>query len=262
MKTKKRIAMLLIITMMTSVFQMPVNAQENNLSIESRKDDLTVSQKLENQWNDGYVATITITNSTKTVVKDWEIKLPMYNYIENIWNANIVASDELGYTIKCMSYNKIIEPGQSVNLGYIATGSFGDDKSLGGISLSDEQLSAFTETFYDSLSEDNVNLKNTENIGIKTKAAKIAAKKMLKKLYKIGSKSFDKAVKKAAGKLPKKIRKKVTKYINYSNISAVLNIVVNAEGTITDALESGLKKIGVPKTIASYGAKIIVFILL
>ena len=59
---------------------------------------------------------------------------------------------------------------------------------------------------------------------------------MLRKLYKIGRRSFDKAIKSSTKKLPPVIAAKVEKYIPYSRISAVLNIVANAEGTIINIL--------------------------
>lgn len=132
-----------------------------------------------------------------------------------------------------------------------------EEQSLSNVSSSD--LSNFKEAFYDSLYEDGIVIQ--EPRGIKSKAAKIAAKQMMKKLYKIGSKSFDKAIKSAAKKLPSSVAYKVEKYITYSRVSAVLNIVANAEGTITDAISGQLQKF-LPRWVADITSRTIVFILL
>lgn len=125
--------------------------------------------------------------------------------------------------------------------------------------VSSSDLASFKNEFYDSLYEDGIVIQ--EPRGIKSKAAKIAAKQMLKKLYKIGSRSFDKAIKSAARKLPSSIAYKIEKHITYSKVSAVLNIVANAEGTITDALTGQLQKI-LPRWVAEITSRTIVFILL
>ena len=127
--------------------------------------------------------------------------------------------------------------------------------------LTKSEMSAFAQAFNDSLKEDNINVSNGYGRGVKSKAAKIAAKAMLKKLKHIGAKALEKAIRKAAKKLPKAAAEKVEKYLTYQKVSAVLNIAANAEGTITDAIQHALQKVGIPKTFAGIGARLIVFVL-
>lgn len=127
--------------------------------------------------------------------------------------------------------------------------------------LTKSEMSAFAQAFNDSLKEDNINVSNGYGRGVKSKAAKIAAKAMLKKLKHIGAKAFEKAIRKAEKKLPKAAAEKVEKYLTYQKVSAVLNIAANAEGTITDAIQHALQKVGIPKTFAGIGARLIVFVL-
>lgn len=50
--------------------------------------------------------------------------------------------------------------------------------------------------------------------------------------------------------------------LNYTKVKGALNFAANLEGTITDAVEKGLKHMSVKNhIIAKYGAKVIVFIL-
>ena len=60
--------------------------------------------------------------------------------------------------------------------------------------LTKSEMSAFAQAFNDSLKEDNINVSNGYGRGVKSKAAKIAAKAMLKKLKHIGAKAFEKAI--------------------------------------------------------------------
>ena len=100
--------------------------------------------------------------------------------------------------------------------------------------LTKSEMSAFAQAFNDSLKEDNINVSNGYGRGVKSKAAK---------------------------KLPKAAAEKVEKYLTYQKVSAVLNIAANAEGTITDAIQHALQKVGIPKTFAGIGARLIVFVL-
>lgn len=132
-------------------------------------------------------------------------------------------------------------------------------------SMSLDDMNVFQKEFYKSLDEQGVNIDGVgiQTRGVKSKAAKQAAKIMLKKLYKIGSKSFNKAIKNAAKKIPnKKVAEKITSVVTYDKISAILNIVANVEGTITDALKSQIVKLGIPSVAADVIARAVVFVLL
>lgn len=132
-------------------------------------------------------------------------------------------------------------------------------------SMSLDDMNAFQQEFYKSLEEQGVNIGGLgiQTRGVKSKAAKQTAKIMIKKLYKIGSKSFNKAIKSAAKKIPnKKVAQKIISVVTYDKISAILNIVANVEGTITDALKSQIIKLGIPSVVADVIARAVVFVLL
>lgn len=127
------------------------------------------------------------------------------------------------------------------------------------LDITHDQYIEFINEFNKSLNEDGIIL--TKDRGLKSKSAKVAAKAMKKALYKIGSRSFNKAIKAAAKILPEKAEKIIVEKVTYSKVSAVLNIVANVEGTITDALTNQLAKI-MPRSIAKMAARAIIFILL
>lgn len=110
---------------------------------------------------------------------------------------------------------------------------------------------------------------DTENhvvttFGVKSKTAKVAAKSMIKKLKKIGRISWDRTVRNYVNKLPisKGSKSTLKKYLSYEFVMKTLNIVVDFEGTITNALTTQLKNMGVPSWLAGTAARALVTLLL
>ncbi|ACE83181.1 cellulose binding domain-containing protein [Cellvibrio japonicus] len=74
-----------------------------------------------NQWNNGYTASIRITNNGTTAINGWNVS---WNYtdgsrISNSWNANLTGSNP--YAASGLSWNSVIQPGQSVEFGFQGT---------------------------------------------------------------------------------------------------------------------------------------------
>lgn len=99
--------------------------------------------------------------------------------------------------------------------------------------------------------------------GVKSKAAKVAAKKMIKNLNRIGRVAWDRSVREYVNKLPitSGAKSVLRKYLGYQFVMETLNVVVNLEGTITDALTKYLKKLGLSNWMAGMTARAIVLLL-
>ena len=100
-------------------------------------------------------------------------------------------------------------------------------------------------------------------LGVKSTAAKVAAKSMISKLQKIGRVSWDRTVRNYIAKLPISSSAKSTlkKYLAYQFVMSTLNVVIDFSGTIEDAIEKRLKSIGVSSWLAGITARAIVFLL-
>jgi endoglucanase len=73
--------------------------------------------KVDNQWNTGFVATITITNNGTTPINGWTVGWQYSaNRITNLWNANLTGSNP--YSASNLSWNSNIAVGQSVSFGF------------------------------------------------------------------------------------------------------------------------------------------------
>lgn len=102
-----------------------------------------------------------------------------------------------------------------------------------------------------------------EEYGVKTQAAKYAAKRMKAKLYKIGSRKFNQYIQNAANKIPnKKARDFIKRHVNYYSITAILNAVANFEGNITTILENRFVAMGMNRWVAGTLSRTIVWVLL
>lgn len=77
----------------------------------------TVEFRLDNQWDDGFNASITISNLTDTQIENWSIIIPFDNSFDNIWNANISKETENYYLIKNAGWNQDIPAKSSVSFG-------------------------------------------------------------------------------------------------------------------------------------------------
>lgn len=101
-------------------------------------------------------------------------------------------------------------------------------------------------------------LEQPQTQGVKSKAAKVAAKAMLKKLHHIGSKSWDAAV----NKIPL-LPNAAKKFLRYQFVAKVLNAVTGFEGTITNAISDYMTNtLHVNRTVSNIVARTAVTILL
>ncbi|WP_280177807.1 cellulose binding domain-containing protein [Mycobacterium pseudokansasii] len=94
---------------------------------------ITATYAPTSQWNNGFVANYTITNTGTTPVTDWQLQfdLPSNESITNLWNGQ-VAQSGTHYTVTPQSYDATIAPGSSVTVGFQAaqTGSYASPTNL------------------------------------------------------------------------------------------------------------------------------------
>ncbi len=103
-------------------FEFPTNCYLTRERLEVEKE-YSVTYKENSSW-DGYVnGQIVITNNSDECIEDWKLHLSIKNVnaFENIWNAEILESDEEDvFKLDNANYNQNISPGQSVEFGFIA----------------------------------------------------------------------------------------------------------------------------------------------
>lgn len=74
--------------------------------------------EVNSEWNNGFVATITVTNSTSTPINNWQVNWQYAgaDRMTNGWSANYSGSNP--YSATNMSWNGSLQPNQSVQIGF------------------------------------------------------------------------------------------------------------------------------------------------
>jgi endoglucanase len=78
----------------------------------------TCTFSVQNHWSDGYVGRIVIANTGSTVINGWTVGWSFSDgaSITNLWNATLSGSNP--YSATALSWNSLINPGQSVEFGF------------------------------------------------------------------------------------------------------------------------------------------------
>ena len=70
-----------------------------------------------NQWNGGYVATVTVTAGSSTI-NGWTVSIPQASGVTNAWN-----TARSGTNFSNVNYNGRVNAGQSTQFGFQGTGT-------------------------------------------------------------------------------------------------------------------------------------------
>ena len=73
-------------------------------------------------WGTGFVASITISNTSSTELDGWEVdfELPAGSTVAHAWGATVDGTNP--YTATAMSWNAKLAPGQTANMGFVGDG--------------------------------------------------------------------------------------------------------------------------------------------
>jgi len=79
------------------------------------------SYTIVNQWGNGFQAGIKITNTTSSTINGWDVswRYAGDNRVGSSWNINFSGSNP--YTARNVQWNGTIQPGQSVEFGFVGT---------------------------------------------------------------------------------------------------------------------------------------------
>lgn len=90
------------------------------LSVLSGASHAACTYTVDNEWGNGFVATITVKNDTTSAVNGWSVNWQYpSNRIASSWNATITGSSP--YTATNLSWNGNLAPGQSASFGVQGT---------------------------------------------------------------------------------------------------------------------------------------------
>ena len=84
--------------------------------------EYSVVYTVENDWGNGFVGNICITNNTGSAINDWNLEFDFAREIISVWGAVIESSENGHYVVRHAVDNPDILPGQSVTIGMIGSG--------------------------------------------------------------------------------------------------------------------------------------------
>ena len=149
----------MVVAMAMIICSVPVTAQAATVSYAIKSDsftvdDFTVSYTETSQWSNYCVADVNITNNSDETYNTWTLCFDYNGTIDNIWNADIIGSENGRYTLLCKDYNSQIAPGQTVNIGFMA---YGEDASPD----LPENVKVLTDDEADDSTSDDINSGNS-----------------------------------------------------------------------------------------------------
>ncbi len=134
MKNKKRLlAWILLLAMSMGMFQgVPQVRAFQTVSSETKEieaaeegsrvyegEDYIICVREQSSWDGGSVAEVLIKNTGEKQIRNWILSAQYEKgRIENIWNADIKNAEKSSYKLYCKDFNRAIQPGEEVCLGY------------------------------------------------------------------------------------------------------------------------------------------------
>ena len=105
----------------SSISSTPRSSSLPSSSSSTANNNANCSYVVTNDWGSGYTASIRIKNNGTSAINGWSVS---WNYsdasrINNSWNANLSGSNP--YTATGLSWNSIIQPGQTAEFGFQGT---------------------------------------------------------------------------------------------------------------------------------------------
>ena len=147
---KKVFTWILIVMMMVTSVDINARAVDNNddycytystiIAEYNCADDCHVNFRLDDQWNGGYKAEITIENKGSETIHNWCLQMQWQDDIADIWNATVEQTTGGISIIKNVGWNQDIEPGESACVGLICEDEFSGVPENCALLLGNKQL--------------------------------------------------------------------------------------------------------------------------
>jgi hypothetical protein len=112
---------------------------------------------IDNEWDGGYLASITVKNDTASLVSNWSLNWQYNaNRISNGWNANFSGTNP--YTATNLAWNGNIAVGQSISIGFQVekNGGAAERPTVNGALCGEGKLSSASSVFHSSIAPSSV----------------------------------------------------------------------------------------------------------
>ena len=123
-KSRKCFALLLVWCMvMQCVMTDTTRLVHAQISVkEFTQDNCLIRVEKQAEWDNGYIANVTITNTSASAINNWKIEIDAgQGKVQNVWNGSIKQKNGK-ITFYALDYNRTIPTGQTVSIGYEMSG--------------------------------------------------------------------------------------------------------------------------------------------
>ena len=104
---------------------------------ERTSDGYNVTMNVTNDWDTGFSGTITVENLGNSALEAWRLSFDTNFEITNLWNAQIIASEENHYTVANDVTTTPIGVGENKVFGFTATKESGITPEISGFAMSE-----------------------------------------------------------------------------------------------------------------------------
>lgn len=123
-KIRRVIAYVLMIAILAGILPQEAFAaaetEKSKTTSEYVSEDCDIVYKTVSSWGNYANVDVSITNNGDRKLTGWEIEFPYDAVIENIWNADLLRTDNGKCYVAAKSYNAEIQKGQTVSFGFTA----------------------------------------------------------------------------------------------------------------------------------------------
>ena len=78
---------------------------------------MVVTQSEASRWDSGACFDMIVTN-TSNLDQNWQVQISVEGTINNIWNAEVIATQGTSVTVVGLSWNNLLSPQSAASFGY------------------------------------------------------------------------------------------------------------------------------------------------
>ena len=93
----------------------------NLLEVKESNMEYTIDLDIVSSWDHSFIAEVTLTNTSEKPTSGWLIGFPFEGEITDSWGFKMSQDESGNYLFENLSYNGVIEPGQSITIGFTGT---------------------------------------------------------------------------------------------------------------------------------------------
>lgn len=141
---KKLLTIILILALLPYPGHCIKTKAESSRTKQFQSDKAIITITAQSEWQDGYIAEITIQNKKTVAIENWKVSASMSGTIENIWNAEQEKNGKI-YTFTNAGWNRNIKAGETISFGIKVRGAAFDD--IADVVLKENQKEAKTDGY-------------------------------------------------------------------------------------------------------------------